>query len=77
MMGFEPGTHNRSDRVDDYKSDIYTSEFSNIDIRHNSNLTKNRWNKDQYKSRKYIKGWQEAENVVEWDNKEFNYLKSE
>jgi len=65
-MGFEPGTHGREERVDDYKSGNWESEFPNIDIRHDKNLTPSRWNKEQFRNQKYTKGWQEADDVLGW-----------
>lgn len=65
-MGFEPGTHNRKERVDDYKSDIWESEYPNVDIRHDNNLTPNRWRKDQFRNQKYTKGWKESFDIPGW-----------
>jgi hypothetical protein len=65
-MGFEPGTHGRAERVDDYKAVSRESEFPNIDIRHNQNLTPNRWEKDQFRNQKYTKGWTEAKELPYW-----------
>jgi glycosyltransferase involved in cell wall biosynthesis len=59
-MGFEPGTHNRAERVDDLKADNLKSEFPNLDIRHESNLTPSRWRKDQYRNQKFTAGWTES-----------------
>ena len=66
-MGFEPGTHGRGERVDDYKSESWESEFPNIDIRHDQNLTPSRWSKDQFRNQRYTKGWTEAEKVPGWE----------
>jgi len=65
-MGFEPGTHGRAERVDDYKSGSWESEFPNIDIRHDKNLTPSRWGKEQFRNQKYTKGWQETDEVPGW-----------
>lgn len=56
-MGYEPGTHNREERVDDYKSDIWESKYSNVDIRHDHNLTASRWEKGKFRNKKFTKGW--------------------
>ena len=58
-MGFEPGTHNRAERVDDLSSDSYQSKFPNIDIRHDLNTTPSRWNKDQFRNQRFTEGWTE------------------
>lgn len=78
-MGFEPGTHGRPERVDDLKAESYFADFPNIDIRHESNLTPSRWNKDQFVNEKYTQGWKEATTVEPWswdEGKFFNFLKS-
>lgn len=68
-MGFEPGTHNRYERVDDAKSESFKSEYPNIDIRHNNNLTSSRWRKEQFRNEKYTKGWEEGtvKDIPGWD----------
>lgn len=65
-MGFEPGTNNRAERVDDYKSEAWMSQVPNIDIRHNKNLTPSRWKKEQFRNQKYTKGWTESDGVPGW-----------
>jgi hypothetical protein len=66
QMGFEPGTHNRDGRVDDFKSFSRFSEFPNIDIRHNNNMTPTRWRKDQFRNKIFTAGWKEVESVPGW-----------
>jgi hypothetical protein len=65
-MGYEPGTHGRADRVDDYKCDTWMSEGPNIDLRHEHNLTPSRWRKDQFRNQRYTRGWTEADEVPGW-----------
>jgi len=65
-MGFEPGTHNREERVDDYKSDVWESKYPNVDIRHESNLTKSRWEKGQFRNVKFTRGWKESDTIPGW-----------
>lgn len=65
-IGFEPGTHNREERIDDLKSDIYSAEFPNVDIRHDSNLTPTKWSPDEFRNKKYAEGWTES-HVTELD----------
>lgn len=69
-MGFEPGTHGRPERVDDYKCDSWESRFPNIDIRHDKNLTETRWSPEEYRNEKYTKGWKEIalKDVPGWQN---------
>lgn len=73
-IGFEPGTHNRTERVDDYKSESYESEYPNLDIRHTGNATATRWSKDQFVNEKYTKGWIESHTheMGGWDKYDFS-----
>lgn len=65
-IGFEPGTHNRDERVDDYKAIGLKSEYPNIDIRHGANLTASRWKKEDFRSERSCRGWQEAKEIPGW-----------
>lgn len=65
-MGFEPGTHGRKERVDDFKAESYFSEGPNVDIRHGKNLTPSRWQKDQFRNQRYTQGWTEGDSVPGW-----------
>jgi hypothetical protein len=65
-MGFEPGTHGRAERVDDYKCDTWMSEEPNLDIRHDGNLTQTRWSKDQFRNQRFTKGWTVQDHVDGW-----------
>jgi hypothetical protein len=65
-MGFEPGTHNRPERVDDYPADKWMSEHPNIDLRHAHNLTASRWSQDEFRDKKACQGWKMADEVPGW-----------
>ena len=65
-MGFEPGSHGRPERVDDYKSEGYFSQYPNVDIRHAENLTSSRFKPEQYRSQRSIKGWTLADEIPFW-----------
>lgn len=69
-MGFEPGTHNRAERVDDLRAESYQSKFPNLDLRHGGNLTPSRWRKDQFRNERFTKGWTEKD-VSEIDGWKF------
>jgi hypothetical protein len=69
-MGFEPGTHNRAERVDDHKHSTWMSDCPNVDIRHKRTLTPSRWSKDKFRNQRYTKGWKEAEEVPCWGRTE-------
>lgn len=59
-MGFEPGTHNRPERVDDFKAEGWNSEFPSLDIRHDKNLTSSRWSTTQFRSQRNCRNWKES-----------------
>ena len=63
-MGFEPGNHNFPRGVDNYGYDVWMSEHPNVDLRHEHNLTANRWNKKQF--RRQPVGWEKADEVPFW-----------
>ena len=65
-MGFEPGTHSRPQRVDDFGSSEWRSELPNIDIRHNRNLTPSRWNQSEFRSKNSCKNWKETDEIEGW-----------
>lgn len=65
-MGFEPGTHGRAERVDDYKSEVWNSRYPNLDIRHDGTLTPSRWSKDEFRNEKYTVGWTQSTKVEGW-----------
>lgn len=63
-MGFEPGTHRREERVDNFGSEVFKSEYPNVDIRHAGNLTESRWDPGQF--RNPVKNWIEDDNIPGW-----------
>lgn len=65
-MGYEPGTHGRRERVDDYGCATWMSEWPSIDLRHGQNLTRTRWRRDQFRNQRFTKGWTEADEVPGW-----------
>jgi hypothetical protein len=65
-MGYEPGTHNRKERVDDYKAEAWRSPFPSIDIRHDSNATASRWNPEEFRSQNNCQNWKEADEIAGW-----------
>lgn len=65
-MGFEPGSHRRPERIDDVPSDVWRSEFPNIDIRHGHNLTPSRWSPDQFRDKRHCEGFREVTDIPGW-----------
>jgi glycosyltransferase involved in cell wall biosynthesis len=60
-MGFEPGTHNREERVDDLTSKRWESSEPNVDIRHDKNMTPTKRGPEDFRNQKYAEGWTEGD----------------
>ncbi|RJR26977.1 glycosyltransferase family 2 protein [candidate division WWE3 bacterium] len=56
-MGFEPGTH-------DGRFGVWKSPLPIIDIRHTSNMTKNRWSQDEFRNKDSCRGWVETDDEI-------------
>ncbi|MBI2009514.1 glycosyltransferase [Candidatus Saccharibacteria bacterium] len=71
-MGFEPGTHGRIEWQNKYASESWLSQYPNIDIRHEKNLTPNRWSPNEFRNKKNTEGWKETtvDKIPGWDNLE-------
>jgi hypothetical protein len=63
-QGFEPGTHHRAVSVDNLGFEYWDSPVPIVDIRHNGNLTANRWSIDQF--RRKPKMWTESDTIPYW-----------
>jgi hypothetical protein len=57
--GYEPGTHEGT-------AESWQSEQPILDLRHDHNLTKNRWSKDEFRNKKNTAGWIEQDNIPGW-----------
>lgn len=65
-LGFEPGCHRYPRGVDNYPAKRWMSEYPNLDIRHDKNLTPNRWSRDLFRDPNSCLGWTEVEAVNGW-----------
>ena len=65
-IGFEPGTHTRKERVDKFKSDKFESREPNVDVRRKECATASRWSPDQFRNKKFAKGWTESYEIPHW-----------
>lgn len=59
-MGFEPGCNNRKERIDNFKAERYQSKYPCLDIRHDTNLTRSRWTKEEFRNERSCRGWKET-----------------
>ena len=46
--------------------ELWNSEFPNLDIRHDKNLTANRWSQDKFRDKNSCLGWTMADEVPGW-----------
>ena len=67
-MGFEPGCNRRHERIDEYKAESYHAKAPSLDIRHDKNLTRSRWSKEQFRDQRNCQGWKEVKDVSEVSN---------
>lgn len=65
-MGFEPATHRRIPWKNEFKCATWMAEAPNVDIRHDTNLTPNRWSQEQFRDKRNCEGWKEASEVPCW-----------
>ena len=68
--GYEAGTKSiRSGGFSDHVAEDWSSEVPILDIRHGNNLTKNRFNKDQFRNQSNTIGWTEGhyKDIKGWD----------
>ncbi len=57
--GYEPGTPGKTVFKTLYTQETWMSQYPNIDIRHDHNLTLNRWSKTLFRDKKNCEGWTE------------------
>lgn len=67
-MGFEPGTHQRKERVDDLEFETWMSEGCNVDVRHRQNLTKSRWTQLEFRNKNSCLNWKESNSIPGWED---------
>jgi hypothetical protein len=67
-MGFEPGTHGTN-------FDVWKSALPIIDIRHEGNLTKNRWSQDEFRHKNSCQGWMETDDEIPGWGKTIDLIK--
>lgn len=65
-MGFEPVTHGRIKWQNEYKTENWMAEVPMLDIRHEKNLTPNRWSIELFRDKRNAEGWKEAYDIPGW-----------
>lgn len=64
---YEPGS---KQTVGAQRVESWMSEFPNIDIRHDKTITRSKWSPDEFRNKKYAKGWKTASEVMGWGRTE-------
>ena len=65
---YEP--HRRTGEIDD----VWVSEYPNLCIRHDANLTGSKWSLSDFNNRHFAIGWKTANEVAPWGNTKFEAL---
>ena len=65
-MGFEPGTHGRIREFSHLKSERWESKYPNVDIRRGKAVTRSKWKPEDYRNKRFAKGWQESDTILGW-----------
>ena len=61
---YEPGP-----KTSRYHTQNWQSRYPNLDIRHDRTMTKSKWSPDEFRNKKYARGWQERDGEIEgWGN---------
>jgi hypothetical protein len=63
--GYEPGTKGLPHGYDNSQSEVWSSPFPNLDIRHGNTLTSSHWTIDSFRNPKYARGWRETDDAIE------------
>lgn len=63
-MGYEPMTHNRVNWDNKFKLGTWKSEYPNIDIKHEGNLTGHRWKKEEFRNQQLLVNWVESDDEI-------------
>jgi hypothetical protein len=63
--GYEPGTKGMPLGYDNSQSEVWSSPFPNLDIRHGNTLTSSHWTIDSFRNPKYARGWRETDDAIE------------
>lgn len=58
---YEPGP-----KTGPYRTQNWTSEFANLDIRHSRTMTKSKWRPEDFRNQRYARGWKETGTVPGW-----------
>lgn len=65
-LTYEPGGHKFPRGIDNYEQHFYKGNTPMVDIRHNYNLTRVKWNREDYRDQSFIKDWKLSDEVPWW-----------
>jgi hypothetical protein len=74
FIGYEPGTHHRLPEFEKYRAKSFKSEYPNIDIRHDTNLTTSKWSQSEFRSQRNCRNWQETDDIPGWGKVKGNFI---
>lgn len=66
--GWEPGCHHPPRGIDNYPAIRWMSEYPNVDIRHDKNITKTKWSLEEFRDKRTSEGWTFVEDIPGWGN---------
>lgn len=74
-MGFEPGTHHREERIDDFGCELYASKVPSIDIKTGLNATSARWKQSEFRNQRNCTEWKEGnwDTIPGWKRQDFSF----
>ncbi len=65
-IGYEPGCHQFPRGIDDKTAARWMSPFPNVDIRHDKNITKTRWDPAAFRNQRSCQGWRLVDEIPGW-----------
>jgi len=76
-MGFEPFTHHRINWENKYEMGDWKSQYPNLDLKHDNNLTPARWSQDKFRDKRNCQNWKEfssEEEIPGWTKEQLSIL---
>ena len=58
---YEPGP-----KTSEYQAHNWQSEQPNLDIRHDRNMTRSKWDPSEFRNPRYAQGWRETDDLPGW-----------
>lgn len=65
-IGYEPGGYRPPRGIDNYPAERWMSEYPNVDIRHDKNITLSKWSLADFRNRGQGQGWKLVDDIPGW-----------